>query len=154
MSDLKDSIAIDIKAERVIRGDDPQRQVIRDRLREWTRDAASEWEESRPERDLKLTITMTDKAGEVVGGMFGDAFLGCLCVYRLWVADAWRGKGLGIRLMALVEEKAREAGCSTMQLDTFDFQAPRFYEKLGFEEFGRFRYFPDGPEKVFLFKKL
>ena len=155
MDGLDHSIVIDMKTLTVSRdSDDSQQQVIRSRLREWTRQAASQWEQSGVERDCSLTVMMTDEAGEIVAGVLGDAFLGCMCVYRLWVEQQWRGKGLGSRLMALAQEQAREVGCSTIQLDTFDFQAPRFYEKLGFEELGRFRCFTGGPEKVFLFKKL
>jgi hypothetical protein len=39
--------------------------------------------------------------------------------------------------MDRAEIRARERGCHSAWLDTFSFQARGFYEKLGYEEFGR-----------------
>jgi hypothetical protein len=45
--------------------------------------------------------------------------------------------------VAQAEGRARERGCHSAWLDTFSFQARGFYEKLGYEEFGRLEYPPD-----------
>ena len=68
------------------------------------------------------------------------------------VAEARRGEGIGARLVGAVEECAREQGCTLLYLDTFTFQAPAFYAKLGFEVAAELPGFPGGVSK-FLFKK-
>ena len=58
------------------------------------------------------------------------AYIDTLCV-----DEAYRGKGLGAKLLAEVESAAKEKGCYLIYLDTFDFQAKEFYEKQGYELF-------------------
>ena len=54
-----------------------------------------------------------------------------LSIESVWVAENYRGQGIAARLLKEVEEEAKAAGCYMAQLDTFDFQAPGFYEKQG-----------------------
>ena len=54
----------------------------------------------------------------------------------LVVAKNERGKGLGKRLMKAAEKEALKRNCKYISLDTFSFQAPGFYEKLGFQKIG------------------
>jgi GNAT superfamily N-acetyltransferase len=55
--------------------------------------------------------------------------------------NCWRsrrinaGKVVGKALMAQAENIARANGCIGLWLDTYEFQARGFYEKLGFEVF-------------------
>jgi hypothetical protein len=39
-------------------------------------------------------------------------------------------------------------------LDTFSFQAPDFYKKLGYEVFGELQDFPHGHQRYFMKKRL
>lgn len=58
-------------------------------------------------------------------------------------------------LMARVESEAKAFGVTDMYLDTYSFQAPNFYAKLGFKEMGRYKGFPTvGVDKIFLQKKI
>ncbi len=56
-------------------------------------------------------------------------------------------------MIAAAERRAAERGCHSAWLDTFGFQAPGFYRKLGYAEFGRLPY-PPGFERIFLQKRL
>jgi N-acetylglutamate synthase-like GNAT family acetyltransferase len=57
--------------------------------------------------------------------------------------------------MAEVEQQAKKLGVTDIYLDTYTFQAPGFYAKLGFEEVGRYTGFPTrGVDKIFLQKKI
>jgi hypothetical protein len=56
--------------------------------------------------------------------------------------------------MEVVEEKARELGAKNAYLDTFSFQAPGFYEKLGYQTFGELPAFPPGHERFYMKKEL
>jgi GNAT superfamily N-acetyltransferase len=96
---------------------------------------------------------MENARGEIVGGIYGDAFVGCMEVDRFWIAEDYRGRGLGTKLMEMMQSEARKIGCTIMYLSTFGFQAPLFYEKLGFERFGSLE-LKDGAEKILYRKPL
>jgi GNAT superfamily N-acetyltransferase len=77
-----------------------------------------------------------------------------LFVNWLWVADSYRKRGVGSQLMAGAEAAARAQGCRAAYLDTFTFQAPEFYERLGYREFGRLNDFPPGHARIWFSKPL
>jgi GNAT superfamily N-acetyltransferase len=77
-----------------------------------------------------------------------------LFVQWLWVAEAYRGQGVGSALLAGAENAAREKHCRAAYLDTFTFQAPRFYERRGYREFGRLNDFPPGHSRIWFSKRL
>ena len=72
----------------------------------------------------------------------------------LWVADSYRKRGVGSQLMGGAEAAARAQGCRAAYLDTFTFQAPKFYERLGYQEFGRLSDFPPGHARIWFSKAL
>ena len=90
---------------------------------------------------------------EVVAGLAGETYCGWLFIRYLWVSESLRGRGVGRELMVHAEARARDRGCHSACVDTFSFQAPGFYEKLGYEEFGRLDYPPDH-RRHFLKKRL
>jgi acetyltransferase len=81
-------------------------------------------------------------------------------VQRVAVAAAARGKGAGRRLMAAVEEAARDRGLSLLWLTTHDgSDACAFYESLGYTKLGvmpNYSRRPDGAlwPGAFYFKDL
>ena len=77
-----------------------------------------------------------------------------LFVNWLWVADPYRKHGVGSRLLSGAEAAARAEGCRGAYLDTFTFQAPKFYERLGYQEFGRLADFPPGQSRIWFSKAL
>ena len=95
-----------------------------------------------------------DEAGVVQSGMKYVAALEWLFVNWLWVAAPYRRSGEGSRLMQAAEAEARARGCRGAFLDTFSFQAPGFYEKLGYSEFGRITDFPKGFDRIWLMKRF
>ena len=42
----------------------------------------------------------------------------------------------------MAEAEARKRGVRNVFLDSFSFQAPKFYAKLGYREYGRLKEFP------------
>jgi GNAT superfamily N-acetyltransferase len=130
----------------------PEREHLFRRIREWTKVKASQWELSRQEE--ALTIIVRDRRGEIVAGTFGDAFLGHYFIKIVWIEEPYQKQGLGSQLMRLQEDELRKLGCITASLDTMDFQAQGFYEKLGYEKFAELKFFPGGPAKIFMKKKL
>jgi len=77
-----------------------------------------------------------------------------LSVDALWIADKYRGKRHGTALMKKAESEARKRGIRNVFLNSFSFQAPGFYQKLGYREFGRLDNFPPGHHRSFLTKAL
>lgn len=88
------------------------------------------------------------------GGLWGRISYDWLFVELLAVPEAARGTGLGRQLMDQAEVIAREAGCSGIWLDTYEFQARGFYEKLGFTLFGTLPDHPVGQSRFFMMKQL
>jgi GNAT superfamily N-acetyltransferase len=72
----------------------------------------------------------------------------------LWVAEPYRKQGVGSRLLSQAEGAGRENGCRGAYVDTFAFQAPLFYPRHGYREFGRLSDFPPGHARIWLSKAL
>lgn len=101
-----------------------------------------------------ISIMLTDDAGNKIGGLTGRAFYDWLYIDLLHIPDALRGQGHGRQLMAKAEAFARERGLIGIWLDTFEFQARPFYEKLGFTVFGTLEDHPRDSRRYFLQKRL
>ena len=56
--------------------------------------------------------------------------------------------------MRRAEDEARRRGCRGIWLDSFTFQAPGFYQRLGYEIFGALDDYPPGDKRCFLRKRL
>ena len=95
-----------------------------------------------------------DGDGMLVGGLLGEWRSYWLHVDILVVLPSQRGQGLGSSLMSAAEQAARDKGYRGLFLDTFDFQAPAFYEKLGFTRFGCIRDYTHGFDRHFYEKRL
>jgi GNAT superfamily N-acetyltransferase len=89
----------------------------------------------------------------IVAGLAGETYSGWLFIRYLWVSDALRGQGIGRKLMGDAEARALERGCHSAWVDTFSFQAPGFYPKLGYTVFGELDY-PPGHRRIFFQKHL
>ncbi len=97
---------------------------------------------------------LKNERGELMGGLLGIIWGGCLNISILWVDEAVRGQGNATRLMDAAEAYARERHCHLATLDTHSFQARPFYERRGYEVFGTLDDYPKGHKKFFLRKKL
>ncbi|MBW1246468.1 GNAT family N-acetyltransferase [Pseudomonas tolaasii] len=91
---------------------------------------------------------------EVVGGLYGKISYKWMFVELLSIPGSMRTQGTGTRLMRTAENLAREKGCTGIWLDTFSFQAPGFYRKLGFSEVGHIADYPPGHQRYFFQKRL
>lgn len=101
-----------------------------------------------------VNFFLRDTADEVVGGLLGAIWGGVLYVRILWVSASLRGRGFGRRLVEAAEQRAVERGCRHVFLDTFDFQAPGFYERLGYRVYATAEDWPVGHAHHFLRKDL
>lgn len=102
---------------------------------------------------IPLTILLAHpETGEVIGGLLGSTGYGYLHVDMLFVPESMRKAGLGSRLMQQAEDEAIRRGCMGSYLETFDFQAPGFYQRLGYQAFGQLDDTPPGHTRFFLRK--
>ena len=99
-------------------------------------------------------VVIRDDSGEIVGGIAGRTIYHQLLIEVLWVHDDKRGQGLGIQLMEVAEREAKARGCIAAQVDTLSFQAPKFYEKMGFQIVGKVADVKDSPDRYLLLKKF
>ena len=101
-----------------------------------------------------LCYILQSPSGEIVGGVIGATYWNWLYINLMWVREDLRGQGYGQQLLTLAEDEARKRGAKHAYLDTFSFQAPGFYQKSGYEEFGRLEDFPPGHTRYFMTKAL
>jgi len=90
----------------------------------------------------------------VLGGLWGRTELGLLVLDMFFLPAELRGNGFGARLLAAVEAEAIRRGCTQALVETSSFQAPGFYEKYGYREFGRVEFAPARTARIFLAKEL
>lgn len=101
-----------------------------------------------------LVLAVRDEDGHVVGGLWGRTAFGWLFIELLFVPDMLRGRGIGANLVSRAEDEAISRGCHAAWLDTFEFQARGFYERLGYSCFGELNDYPPGFARYFMRKAL
>ncbi|MCW5747189.1 MAG: GNAT family N-acetyltransferase [Alphaproteobacteria bacterium] len=99
-------------------------------------------------------VEVRSPRGRLLGGLQGIAYYQWLFVANLWLDDKIRRSGVGSRLLAEAERHAERLGCHGVWLDTFAWQARPFYEKHGYQVFGRLPDYPTGHARWFLMKRL
>src|SRR6476619_3281770 len=107
------------------------------------------------ERELPLHVWVLDEDENLAGGLVGHTWTTWLHVTYLWVDARYRGAGLGSRLLAEAERVAHEErACDHVRLETWDFQAPDFYRKRGYEVVCVIPDYPPGVTEYTLTKRL
>ena len=144
--DLRDGVdeqAEDFVTSRLVDYNKQQSPIVRERFQ--------------PEnlRATPLAVYAYD-GDRLVGGCTGSTveLWKWLTIDIMWVDESLRGHGLGARLLAAVEEQAIRRGCRWSKLNTWDVQAPRFYERCGYQEYGREVDYPPGHTNFLLRKDL
>lgn len=102
-------------------------------------------------RPLAAVATDPD-TGEVFGGLWGRTELGLLFLDMFFLPGRLRGQDVGRRLLDEVETEARRRGCRHAVVETSSFQAPGFYLRYGYVEFGRVPFDVPDQARVFLSK--
>ena len=128
---------------------DRDRRVILDGLLTFS-DACTK----RPRHYRPLQLTMRDRAGNVAGGVLAAGVWEWLVIDALWVRSDLRRQGHGRRLMRAAETAGVAMGCLYVRLDTFDFEARGFYERLGYDVYAQLDGFPVGHTQFHLRKRL
>lgn len=93
--------------------------------------------------------------GAVIGVVKGHSFYREVHIGELIVAQENRGQGIGTKLLVAAEAHFQGRGFDNLNLTTYRFQAPEFYQKNGFTlEFVRENPACPALAKYFFIKKL
>ena len=113
-------------------------------------EAKAGFSDSRP-----LAVVVNDpKSKAVVGGLLGRTSLGLLFIDIFFLPEELRGQKLGQRIMQMAEAEAKRRGCIASLLYTINFQAPGFYEHLGYQALGKINTHPSGISRFVMTKQL
>ncbi len=150
--------------------DKARQALLRSRLRQTNTEASAELRALRGtahEREAPVQLWVyTDESaggsggaaasdGNLVAGLDAHTWAGWLHVNLLWVDAGQRGTGIGSRLLAEAERIAREQrGCRHSRVWTWDFQAPKFYQKYGYEIVCTIPDYPPGITEYTLTKRI
>lgn len=102
----------------------------------------------------RTVLSVRGGKGRLLGGLILQSYWTESYVELLWLSDKARRQGYGRRLIAEAERRARRRGSLLIHLNTYSFQAPGFYEKLGFQRVGGMSGSPQGHSRLFYVKRL
>ena len=107
-----------------------------------------------PSKSEPLNIYLEDEQGNLVAGMVAETFGNWLEIEYLYVSDDLRGHGIGSKILKMAERESKERGCKYSFVDTFNFQAPKFYKKHGYKEVFALKNYPYTGERYYYTKEL
>ncbi len=81
-----------------------------------------------------LNLYVEDDKGELMAGLVAETFGNWLEIEYLFVKEEFRGQGIGSQLLQQAESEAKKKNCRYAFVNTYQFQAPTFYQKQGYEE--------------------
>lgn len=85
---------------------------------------------------INFACFLRDEDNHICGGATGEIADDLAFIWLLWVDEKCRG-GAGRKIMNMIEQEVRARHVKEIHLDTYSFQAPEFYKKLGFIEVSR-----------------
>ena len=103
-------------------------QIIGDLIRSYNR-SKRETAESEP-----LNLYVEDDHGKLMAGLVAETFGNWLEIEYLFVKEEFRGQGIGSQLLQRAESEAKKRNCRFAFVNTYQFQAPAFYQKYGYKE--------------------
>lgn len=101
-----------------------------------------------------LHLFLRDETGALQGGVLAWTLWSWMHIDALWIEEPLRGRGAGRRLLFEAERRAIQRGCTLVEVDSFCFQSPGFYEHLGYTVFGKLENISGRFTRYYLQKKL
>ena len=123
-------------------------QIIGDLIRSYNR-SKREVAESEP-----LNLYVEDEHGEIMAGLVAETFGNWLEIEYLFVKEDLRGQGIGSQLLQRAESEAKMRNCRFAFVNTYQFQAPAFYQKQGYKEVFRLQDYPYIGQRYYYQKNL
>ena len=81
-----------------------------------------------------LNLYIEDEHGEIMACLVAETFGNWLEIEYLFVKEDLRGQGIGSQLLQQAESEAKKRNCRFAFVNTYQFQAPAFYQKQGYKE--------------------
>ena len=123
-------------------------QEIGDLIRSYNR-SKREAAESEP-----LNLYVEDDSGELMAGLVAETFGNWLEIEYLFVKEDLRGQGIGSQLLHRAESEAKKRNCRFAFVNTYQFQAPAFYQKHGYQEVFTLKDYPYTGQRHYYQKDL
>ena len=123
-------------------------QEIGDLIRSYNR-SKRETTESEP-----LNLYDEDEHGQLMAGLVAETFGNWLEIEYLFVKEGLRGQGIGSQLLQQAESEAKKRNCRFAFVNTYQFQAPAFYQKYGYKEVFTMKDYPYTGQRYYYQKEL
>ena len=101
-----------------------------------------------------LNIYVEDDSGELMAGLVGETFGNWLEIEYLFVKEDIRGQGIGSQRLQRAESEAKKRNCRFAFVNTYQFQAPAFYQKHGYKEVFTLKDYPYTGQRHYYQKEL
>ena len=123
-------------------------QIIGDLIRSYNL-SKREVAESEP-----LNLYVEDDSGELMAGLVAETFGNWLEIEYLFVKEDLRGQGIGSQLLQRAESEAKKRNCRFAFVNTYQFQAPAFYQKHGYQKVFTLKDYPCTGQRHYYQKDL
>ena len=101
-----------------------------------------------------LNLYIEDEQGELMAGLVAETFGNWLEIEYLFVKESLRGQGIGSQLLQQAESEAKKRNCRFAFVNTYQFQAPAFYQKYGYKEVFTLKDYPYTGQRHYYQKDL
>lgn len=105
------------------------------------------------EQEYQQISFVYESEGVVLGRIVGFIHWDHLQIELFYVSNNTQGQGIGTKLLNHVESIAKQQSKSYIFLETMSFNAPKFYEKHGYEVVGKIVNSPMENQIRFFYKK-
>ena len=101
-----------------------------------------------------LNLYVEDDSGELLAGLVAETFGNWLEIEYLFVKEDLRGQGIGSQLLQRAESEAKNRNCRYVFVNTYQFQAPAFYQKHDYQEVFTLKDYPCTGQRHYYQKDL
>ena len=101
-----------------------------------------------------LNLYIEDEHGRLLAGLVAETFGNWLEIEYLFVKEGLRGQGIGSQLLQQAESEAKKRNCRFAFVNTYQFQAPAFYQKHGYQEVFTMKDYPYTGQRHYYQKDL
>ena len=101
-----------------------------------------------------LNLYVEDDSGQLMAGLVAETFGNWLEIEYLFVKEDLRGQGIGSQLLQQAESEAKKRNCRFAFVNTYQFQAPAFYQKHGYKEVFTLKDYPYTGQRHYYQKDL
>ena len=101
-----------------------------------------------------LNLYVEDEKCNLLAGLIAETFGNWLEIEYLFVKEDLRGQGIGSQLLQQAESEAKKRNCRFVFVNTYQFQAPAFYQKQGYKEVFTLKDYPYTGQRHYYQKNL